>query len=165
VITVYDNAMSTTRLLHTIGHSNHDIGTFVGLLMAQQIETVIDVRSWPASRRLPHFNRALLHDAITAAGMTYLWFGKELGGKTGRDESAPAFRSRLGELSGLAESGRAAIMCAEENPLNCHRTQLLAGPLAAEGVALMHIRGDGSLIADAVLAPERDAQLSLFAEN
>ncbi|MBT5675698.1 MAG: DUF488 family protein, partial [Rhodospirillaceae bacterium] len=49
--------MSTTRLLHTIGHSNHDIGTFVGLLMAQQIETVIDVRSWPASRRLPHFNR------------------------------------------------------------------------------------------------------------
>ncbi|MBT5781522.1 MAG: DUF488 family protein, partial [Rhodospirillaceae bacterium] len=64
MITVYDNAMSTTRMLHTIGHSNHDIGAFVGLLMAQQIETVIDVRSWPASRRLPHFNRALLHDAI-----------------------------------------------------------------------------------------------------
>lgn len=152
-------------MLHTIGHSNHDIERFVGLLMAQQIETVIDVRSWPASRRLPHFNRAPLHDAITAAGMTYLWFGKELGGKSGRDESAPSFRARIGEVAALAESGQTAIMCAEENPLNCHRTLLLAKPLAAKSVALMHIRGDGSVIADDVLAPERDAQFSLFTED
>ena len=157
--------MSSTPFLHTIGHSNHAIETFIGLLHAHQIGTAVDVRSWPASRRLPHFNRVPLHDSMQVADISYLWFGKELGGKGDGNEDAPEFRGRIRELSELAESGRVAIMCAEEDPLRCHRTHLLAKPLAAKGIALMHIRGDGSLIADTQLAPDRDAQFSLFAED
>jgi uncharacterized protein (DUF488 family) len=154
--------MSSARTLHTIGHSNHPIEAFIGLLVAHNIEAVIHVRSWPGSRRLPHFNRAALEDSLQAANITYLWFGKELGGKTGRNENSEAFRARIGEL---AQIQRATIMCAEENPLRCHRKQLLAKPLTAEGVDILHIRGDGSLITDAALTAEQDAQLSLFAED
>ncbi len=68
--------MSTAPILHSIGHSNHPIETFIGLLISHQIETVIDVRSWPSSRRLPHFNREPLRNSLEAAGITYLWFGK-----------------------------------------------------------------------------------------
>ncbi len=157
--------MSNAPILHTIGHSNHAIETFTGLLNTHQIETVIDVRSLPASRRLPHFIRAPLHESLQAAGISYLWFGKELGGKGDRNAEAAAFRARIGELTALAINSGAAIMCAEENPLSCHRTQLLGKPLAAAGIALMHIRGDGSLIADTELAPKRGAQLSLFSEG
>jgi uncharacterized protein (DUF488 family) len=151
--------MSTAPILHSIGHSNHPIETFIGLLISHQIETVIDVRSWPSSRRLPHFNREPLRNSLEAAGITYLWFGKELGGKTDRNKNSDGFRARIRELSALAETTRPAIMCAEENPLSCHRTQLLGQPLIAAGVALLHIRGDGSLVADEAL---KDGQLSLF---
>ena len=151
--------MSTAPILHTIGHSNHPIETFMGLLKTHQIETVIDVRSWPASRRLPHFNRDSLQVSLQAAGIAYHWFGKELGGKTDRNENAPEFRSRIRDVSALAAGSHAAIMCAEEDPLRCHRRILLGKPLVAEGLALIHIRGDGSLVADEAL---KDGQLSLF---
>jgi len=92
-------AMSGARILHTIGHSNHSLDKFLGLLTAHKISTLIDVRSWPSSRRLPHFNRAALEQYVTPAGMRYLWFGKELGSKNDGDTAAPTFRSRIGELA------------------------------------------------------------------
>ena len=157
--------MSAVRILRTIGHSNHAIEKFMRLLKEQEIETLVDVRSWPASRRLPHFNRAPLQESLKAAGIGYLWFGKELGGKEGGDTAAPAFRARIRELAVLAENAQTAIMCAEEDPLRCHRKHLLGRPLAARGIELVHIRGDGNTVADAALAPDKDAQLSLFAED
>lgn len=157
--------MSGARILHTIGHSNHPLDKFLGLLAAHEISTLIDVRSWPSSRRLPHFNRAALEQSVTAVGIGYLWFGKELGGKNDGDTAAPAFRSRLGELAELAEHGPIAMMCAEEDPLRCHRKHLLAVPLTLLGVELVHIRGDGGLVADAALNADEAAQLSLFADG
>lgn len=156
--------MRIARNLYTIGHSNHGIEIFLGLLKAHRIETLIDVRSWPASRRLPHFNRAALQESLTAAGIRYLWFGKELGGKSDWVEAAasPAFRTRIGELAELAEGIGVVLMCAEEDPTRCHRRNFLAEPLAAQGVALNHIRRDGNVIADAAL---NDEQLSLFTER
>ena len=157
--------MSGARILHTIGHSNHSLGKFLGLLTAHKISTLIDVRSWPSSRRLPHFNRAALEQSVTPAGMRYLWFGKELGGKNDGDTAAPTFRSRIGELAELAERGRTAMMCAEEDPLHCHRKHLLAAPLTLRGVEIVHIRSDGRLVTDAALNADAAAQLSLFADG
>jgi len=154
--------MSSAPVLYTIGHSNHAIEAFVGLLTGHHIGTVVDVRSWPASRRLPHFNRAPLHESLKAAGIIYLWFGKELGGKGDKNADAPEFRARIAELSSLAAKGRTAMLCAEEDPMRCHRKKLLGPPLGAEGLELMHIRGDGSLVADEAL---NDGQFSLFNEN
>ena len=102
---------------------------------------------------------------LTAAGIGYLWFGKELGGKEDGDTAAPAFRTRIRELAALAQDERAAIMCAEEDPMRCHRKHLLEKPLTQHGIELMHIRGDGSLIADATLNAGKAAQLSLFTEG
>ena len=91
---------------------------------------------------------------MQAANITYLWFGKELCGKTGRNDNSEAFPARIGEL---AQIHRATLMRAEENLLRCHRKQLLAKPLTAQGVDILHIRGDGSLITDAALTAGQDA--------
>jgi uncharacterized protein (DUF488 family) len=157
--------MSAARILRTIGHSNHSLEKFLHLLKAHKISTLVDVRSWPASRRMAHFNRACFQESLTAAGIGYLWFGKELGGKEGGDTAAPAFRARIRELAALAESAQTAIMCAEEDPLRCHRKHLLGQPLAAHGIELIHIRGDGGLVADDALNADKDAQLSLFTDG
>ncbi|MDA0228948.1 MAG: DUF488 domain-containing protein [Proteobacteria bacterium] len=157
--------MSGERILHTIGHSNHSLDKFLSLLAAHEISILIDVRSWPSSRRLPHFNRAELQESATAAGLGYLWFGKELGGKNDGDTAAPAFRTRIGELAELAEREQIAMMCAEEDPSRCHRKQLLGRPLTELGVEIVHIRGDGRLVSDAALNAASTAQFSLFADD
>ena len=120
--------MSGARVLRTIGHSNHPLEKLLDLLSAHEISVIVDVRSWPSSRRLPHFNRAALHGSLDAAGIGYLWFGKELGGKSDGDTTAPAFRARIGELAELAERGQTAIMCAEDDPLRVTASIFWASP-------------------------------------
>ena len=114
---------------------------------------------------MPHFSRAALQQSLTAADIGYLWFGKALGGKGDGDTTAPAFRTRIGELTALAESAPTAIMCAEEDPMRCHRKHLLARPLTEQGIELVHIRGDGSLVADDALTAGKAAQFSLFTDG
>jgi len=89
-------------MLYTIGHSNHSPEKFLDLLKEHDIRTLVDVRSWPSSRRLPHFNRPALEQSVAGAGIRYLWFGKELGGKGDGDTSAPVFQSHIDELARLA---------------------------------------------------------------
>jgi hypothetical protein len=67
-------------LVFSIGHSNHDWGTFKRLLETANIGTVADVRSSPASR-LPHFDRAALKDRLNTTGIAYVFLGSELGGR------------------------------------------------------------------------------------
>ncbi len=68
-------------VIFTIGHSNHAPERFLGLLAGAGVEMVADVRSTPASRRLPQFNRHTLETSLHAAGLSYLWLGRELGGR------------------------------------------------------------------------------------
>ena len=154
--------MSGQRILRTIGHSNHSLDKFLHLLTAHDISTLVDVRSWPSSRRLPYFNRAALEQSLAPAGIGYLWYGKALGGKNDGGTTAPSFFAHIRELAALSEHEQAAIMCAEEDPMHCHRKHLLGKPLTENGVELLHIRGDGSLIADAALNAGEQAQFSLF---
>lgn len=143
--------------IFTIGHSNHSLEAFLGLLASQQIDVLVDTRTQPHSAYSPHFNRAELTNAVTAEGMKYLFLGKELGGRPAGSEfydgDGRVLYYRLAEselfLSGIArlEKGiqefRVALVCSEEDPQVCHRQLLVGRVLSERGVTLHHIRGDG----------------------
>lgn len=161
-------------LIYTIGHSNHPIERFIGLLQAASIETLVDVRSHPGSRFNPHFNQAVLASALVAKGIAYRWLGEALGGKPkdralcgpyGRPDyakmaSTPVFRAGIDALIAMVEASSSAMMCAEEDPARCHRSLLVAPVLSARGIAIRHIRGDGET--SDLVAPEPTRQQDLF---
>lgn len=144
--------------LYTIGHSNHEIATFVGLLRQHGVTALADVRSHPYSRYVPQYSRESLQAALTDAGMTYVFLGKQLGA---RSDNPACYRQgqvqydRLAREPGFAEGiqrvmqgmqrYRVALMCAEKNPLDCHRALLVARKLFEAGVPVSHIHADGSL--------------------
>lgn len=143
----------------TLGHSNRSFEDFLAILKAHRIEVLVDIRSFPASRKWPWFNRESLERALPAAGIEYRWM-KELGGrrKKLRDDSPntglrePSFRNyadymlteefRRGaeEVVALAEKKRTAIMCAEALYYRCHR-MLVSDWLAAHGHTVLHLAG------------------------
>jgi uncharacterized protein (DUF488 family) len=151
----------------TIGHSNHPIDRFIGLLKAQGVTVLADVRSIPASRFAPQFRQAALKASLNEAGIGYVWFGA-LGGKPKdkalwrngvpdfqRIAASPAFRAELEQLLTVAASERVAIMCAERAPQDCHRARLVAPELDRAGVAVGHILADGGVL------PHRSFALTL----
>jgi uncharacterized protein (DUF488 family) len=143
----------------TIGHSNHALDVFLGLLGGERIELVADVRSHPYSRFAPHFNRARLEPELAARGVGYAFLGRELGGRPALDEhyddeghalygpmsETPAFREAVDRV--LAEAGerRVALLCSESDPVICHRRLLVGKVLADRGAELRHILRDGSV--------------------
>jgi uncharacterized protein (DUF488 family) len=145
--------------LFSLGHSSHDLGEFVALLRHAGITRVADVRSRPYSVRSPHFNRPELREALAEAGIAYTFLGDQLGGRpedaevydeAGRVDyekvqRTPTFREGLERLLALLVGDRVAMLCAEEDPLDCHRGLLIAPALAAAGVGVAHLRGDGSV--------------------
>lgn len=146
-------------MIYTIGHSNHPIERFLGLLQPHAITAVADVRSTPYSRFNPQFRREKLQAALASVGIQYVFLGQELGARSqdpacydseGRVSYAKLartelFRKGIARLkTGLADH-RISLMCAEREPLECHRTILVARELVREGVEVTHILGDGSL--------------------
>ncbi len=142
----------------TIGHSTHAIDEFLGLLRSHSVTAVADVRSAPYSRFNPQFNRESLERSLKTAGISYVFLGRELGARSddpGCYENGRVRFERLakttGFLSGLdrvikgSKSHRIALMCAEKDPLDCHRTLLVTRELAAQGVSVAHILADGAL--------------------
>jgi uncharacterized protein (DUF488 family) len=145
--------------LYTIGHSNHSIEHFVALLRRHEIDAVADVRSNPVSRMSPHFDKRSLKKILSPLGVQYVFLGKELGarrtereaydGRVARYEkiaTLPAFRQGLVRVLEGMRKYRLALMCAEKDPLQCHRTILVCRHLRTEiksGIA--HITGGGEL--------------------
>jgi uncharacterized protein (DUF488 family) len=153
--------------LYTIGHSNLSADEFIALLKQHGITTLVDVRSQPVSQRFPHFNK----DALAQAGITYRYAGHYLGGRPtdpdlltdGEPDPQKIIQSaefvqgiaRLLNLTAL-EQGELAVMCAEGDPLQCHRHNLIARALLDPSASVLqgeidlsvqHILPDGSLIA------------------
>ena len=133
--------------IFTIGHSNHPIERFIDLLQRHKITALADVRSTPFSRFNPQFNRERLTESLRAAGIAYVFLGEELGGK--RDgvsyaeiAAADSFRRGLDRLREGAARMRVAFMCAEREPLDCHRTLLVSRHLTAPDLAIRHILAD-----------------------
>jgi len=143
--------------LYTIGHSTRTLEELIAALRGHSIQTLVDIRSFPASRRLPHFNRESLEKPLPEAGVKYVWM-KELGGrrKKIRDDSpnialrSPSFRNyadymltvefqrAIADLITMAEHSRTAYMCAERVYFRCHR-MLVSDWLLAHGHEVLHI--------------------------
>ena len=155
-------------MIYTIGHGNRSIDEFVGLLKDAAIECLVDVRAYPASRRHPQFAREQLDSSLADAGVRYLWEGKALGGRRKPSRDSPhvalrnggfrayadhmmtdEFREGLDRLIQLGRSERAAIMCAERLPWQCHR-YLLADSLAAHGLRVFHLMSPGKRLEHAL---------------
>jgi uncharacterized protein (DUF488 family) len=145
------------RTVYTIGHSNHEVDAFIALLRGAGVTAVADVRSVPYSRRHPQFGKAALSAALRAAGIAYVFLGDRLGARPkdsgcyrgGRADyrliaASEAFREGLRRVEEGAERYRIALMCAEREPLDCHRTVLVARHLQRRGIRVVHILADGT---------------------
>ena len=154
------------RDVYTIGHSNHSIATFIELLILHGVHAVADVRSHPYSRFNPQFNRKSLSASLETAGISYAFLGRELGARPADDACyidgkvqydllarTSLFQEGLARVAGNAASQRLALMCAEKDPLTCHRAILVCRHLEDRGITTQHIREDGRLEShDEVLA-------------
>jgi uncharacterized protein (DUF488 family) len=131
----------------TIGHSTHPIDHFANLLRAHQIEAVGDVRSTPYSRMNPQYNRENLQRSLRERGFIYVYLGRELGARPDYEQVAKTdlFRSGIDRVVEGIDRYRVALMCAEREPSECHRTLLVSRALVARGVRVQHILGDGQL--------------------
>ena len=144
----------------TVGHSTRSAEEFVNLLLENEIETLVDVRSYPSSRRLPHFNRESLSTFLNQNGIRYQHTPR-LGGRrkpnpnskniAWNNESFRAyadymeteeFDAGVRELLEVARVKRTAIMCAEALWWRCHRS-LISDYLKSIGIAVTHILGPG----------------------
>src|SRR5689334_21599312 len=126
--------------LFTIGHSTRTLDDLIAALQAHSIQTLVDIRSFPMSRRLPHFNRESQEKSLPGAGIRYVWM-KDLGGRRKkilaespnialRNDSfrnyadymlTPEFERAIAQLITIAENSRTAYMCAERVYFHCHR--------------------------------------------
>lgn len=160
-------------VLYTIGHSTRTIEDLISALKAHQVQTLVDIRAFPMSQRLPQFNRESLEQSLPAAGIRYKWF-KALGGyrKKTLEESpnialrnqsfrnyadymlTPEFDRGMSDLLSLAEGSRTAYMCAERLYFRCHR-MLVSDWLVAHGHEVLHIDAAGPVKPHALTAEGR----------
>lgn len=150
--------MSPAAVIFTVGHSSQSIESFIEPLQAHRIEVLADVRSMPYSSRYPHFAREALQKSLIVAGIRYLFLGRELGARRDEPECYVDGRASYEEIAKLpnflrgverllegAGSRRIALMCAEQDPLTCHRTILICRVLSRHGIQIKHIERGGSL--------------------
>lgn len=154
--------------VYTIGHSNVPVMRVVHLLRENGIGRLVDVRSIPASRFTPQFNREDFTHVLAAAGIEYRFAGKLLGGRPldpqlykngilpegkadylslvnyAKVAEQEPYRRALAHLVALASERPTAIMCSEENPLECHRHHLIAYTLHKENIPVYHLRHNGT---------------------
>lgn len=145
--------------LFTIGHSNHELDVFLRLLRAAGATAVADVRSAPYSPRYPHYNREELERELSGCGLVYVFLGDLLGGRPQRPSlydpdgrvnyervrQTADFREGLDRLASALDWYTPALLCAEEDPLDCHRGLMITPALVERGLAPVHLRGDGSV--------------------
>ncbi|MGD0335349.1 MAG: DUF488 domain-containing protein [Xanthobacteraceae bacterium] len=144
--------------LFSIGHSNIPAARFAAMLQDAAVTAVADIRSVPNSRRFPWFSQKALAAQLNGIGITYTAMGDTLGGRP-RDDSLyrdgvadyeamanePEFQTGLDRLQEAVAHSRVCLMCAEREPLDCHRCLLVARRLAERGLTVGHILHDGTI--------------------
>ncbi len=146
----------TPQQVWTVGHSTKGSEEFGALLLAHEIKVLVDVRSFPGSRRYPQFNKVSLAESLEEIGISYKHLPALGGRRRPRPDShntawnnpsfrayadhmeSPEFREGVGELLELAAEDRAVIMCAEAVWWRCHRS-LISDYLKARGHSVVHI--------------------------
>lgn len=171
--------MSASPTVWTIGHSTRSLQEFFDLLDAHHIELVADIRSFPGSRRFPHFNKENLSSSLEEHGIAYRHL-PGLGGRRkpreGSPNSAwrhpsfrgyadymetPEFREHIAVLESLASKAKTAYMCSEATWWRCHRA-LVSDYLKARGWTVLHIMGKDKATEHPYTSPARPVQGKLF---
>jgi uncharacterized protein (DUF488 family) len=150
--------MNGNRELFTIGHSNHTIEAFIAMLQQHGITALADVRSHPYSRYLPHFTQPALKAVLLEAKIHYVFLGKELGARPSNPNcyvdgkalyekiaATEEFAMGIQRLTKGVESQKIALMCAEKDPMTCHRTILICQNLRKLNLKIHHILTNGEL--------------------
>jgi len=155
-----DPPAANTVQVYSIGHSDHTVEAFLGLLRQHEIAVVVDVRSQPYSQWVPQFNREILSRQLEAAGVHYIFMGESLGGRPAdrslynqgeerpdneRLAESPLYQAGLGQLLTLAAQERVALMCSEGDYHKCHRSKLITPTLLERDVRVLHILPDGAV--------------------
>lgn len=154
--------MTVQPMVWTVGHGNRTGEDFLALLKEAEIECLVDVRAYPASRRHPHFARAALEKSLAGAGIRYLWEGAALGGRRRPGKISPhtalrnagfrayadhmmteEFRQGAERLIETGREQRTAVMCAERLPWQCHRW-FISDYLTAHFVRVAHLVNKGA---------------------
>lgn len=145
--------------LFTIGHSNHSLDHFIELLVEYELHTIIDVRANPYSKYSSHFNKDVLESALRNADIDYIFMGRELGAQRSEDDCYVEGKARYDRIAHLStfqnglervlkevEHNRGALMCAEADPITCHRTILICRELkkTCPDLQITHILADGT---------------------
>jgi uncharacterized protein (DUF488 family) len=164
----------THKPIFTIGHSNHEFARFLALLKKHGIQAVSDVRSSPYSQFNPQFNREALERGLQQQEIAYVFLGVELGARRSERECyvrgradydlisrTPAFLRGIDRLVQGAAKMRISLMCAEKDPLDCHRCILVVPHLRLRGLDVFHILADGGLEPHAVTEGRLLRQLAL----
>ena len=145
--------------LYTVGYAGFTIDSFVALLSSLGVGVVCDVRSAPYSRRHPAYSSRALRARLVAEGIPYLFLGRELSARRTEQEAytedrvdfakvreLEAFRAGLRRVLELLAAAPVAILCAEKDPIGCHRLILVARALKVEaGVEILHRWEDGRI--------------------
>ena len=154
------------------------MGFFLELLTQHRVTALADVRSAPYSRFNSHFNREPFSEALAAADIKYVFLCRELGGRSDdpscydqgrirydRLADTPGFHDGLRRVMHGAEEYRIALMCAEKEPLHCHRALLVGHQLDGRGVEVAHILADGRLEPHAGTMDRLLAELQLVPDS
>jgi len=150
-----------SKILCTVGHSNRSLEALISLLQEAGIETLVDVRATPHSSRYPQFSADVLRRAAEGSGIVYHWAGRPLGGRRPPRPDSPhialkdaglrnyadfmesaVFQTGAAQLINLASRAPTAILCAERDPLHCHRS-LIADHLVLQGIQVIHLVAPG----------------------
>jgi len=145
-------------ILYSIGYSCHTIESFRKVLLNKSVTAVADVRSSPFSKFKPEFNKDIIQNKLKEIGMTYVFLGNSLGARINAPEcyrngkadyeliaKHPTFLNGLDRLKKGMKSYKIAIMCAEKDPITCHRAILIFKNLRNLNIKLSHILCDGTI--------------------
>ena len=148
--------MASDTTIYTVGYSTHEWADFLSLLKNAKITAVADVRSHPTAR-LEQYRRENLSPALRREGIEYVFLGDELGARREEEESyvdgrvdyelvarLPAFKKGIDRLKEGVKQYRIAMLCAEKEPLVCHRSLLIARHLKQLGWQVIHLHADGT---------------------
>ena len=138
---ITDTNATAGKRIWTIGHADRDFDAIATVLVDHGVQTIVDVRSQPYSKWAPDFMKTALAESAATAGFGYRWMGRTLGGKP--LPAADRLAAGLDELIGLCAFSHVALLCAEGDPLHCHRDQVLAPALAQRGYEVVHILPNG----------------------
>jgi uncharacterized protein (DUF488 family) len=162
--------------LFTIGYSGRTIDDFIALLGQHKITALCDVRSMPYSSRNPDFNRELLKKTLKSHNIEYVFLGDELGARP-KDPScyvegkalyqkiaaSTLFKNGLERVKlGLKKGYTLALMCAEKDPMTCHRTILICRQLRDQRIEISHIIGHETTETQPNLEKRLIAELKLY---